>query len=107
LREAADDHLEWTFKYYQGHDPSRFKGATLKSFRRDLASQYQSMQMMSDPADAADHRILTREHERARVVTVSTAAYYEEGGVLRVRGFNMPFVFAAEQVVEFWRNWRD
>ena len=63
--------------------------------------------MMSDLADAADHRVLTRKHEPARVVTVSTAAYYEEAGVLRVRGFDMPFPSEAEQVVEFFRNYPD
>jgi hypothetical protein len=65
------------------------------------------MQMMSDLAASADHRILTRKHEPARVITVSTAAYYEEAGVLRVHGFDMPFASAAKQFVEFVRNWPD
>lgn len=104
---AANQHLEWTFKYYQEHDPSRLKGATLKSFRGDLLSKYPAMHMMSNLAAGADHRILTRKHEPAHVVAVSTAAYYEEAGVLRVHGFDMPFASAAGQLMEFWRDWPD
>ena len=107
VARAADDHVEWTFQYYERYDPSRLNGRDLKSFRANLISQCPALQMMSDLADAADHRVLTRKHEPARVVTVSTAAYYEEAGVLRVHGFDMPFRSAAEQVLTFWRNYPD
>ncbi len=54
---AADDHLEWTFKYHEKYDTSRLNGATdLKSFRKNLLPQCQPLQMMSDLADAAHHR---------------------------------------------------
>jgi hypothetical protein len=107
VARAADDHVEWTFKYRERYDPSRLNGRDLKSFRANLISQCPALQMMSDLADAADHRILTREHTPPRVVTVSTAAYYEDAGVLRVHGFDTSFPSAAEQVVKFLRNYRE
>jgi hypothetical protein len=62
---------------------------------------------MSDLADNARHRFLDRPHNPPRVVTSSTAAYYEEAGVLHVQGFNSPFPSEAGQAFEFWHNWRD
>ncbi len=107
VARAADDHVEWTFKYHEQYDPSRLNGTDLKSFRRALISQCPGLQMMSDLADAADHRLLTRPHDPPRVIIISTAAYYKEAGVLRVHGFDTPFPSAAEQVVTFWRNYAD
>jgi len=62
---------------------------------------------MCDLADAAQHRELEFERKPARVVTLSTDAYYEKDGVLHVQGFNTPFQTEAEQAIEFWRNLSD
>ena len=56
LAGALDDHLEWTYKYYQQVKSSRLDGATLRSFRTDLLKQHRALQAMSDLADAARHR---------------------------------------------------
>lgn len=107
LAEALDGHLEWTYKYLREVDPSRLDGATLTSFRTDLLTQHRPLHVMSDLADAARHRLLDRPHNPPRVVTASTAAYYESAGVLHVHGFNTPFRAAAEQTLEFWRGFSD
>jgi hypothetical protein len=107
LAGALNDHLEWTYKYYQQVNPSRLDGATLRSFRTDLLKQHRALQAMSDLADAARHRYLDRAHDPPRVVTLSTAAYYVEAGVLHVQGFNSPFQSEARRAFEFWRGWRD
>ena len=107
LAGALDAHLEWTYRYYQEVDPSRLNGATLRSFRTELLTQHRALHVMSDLADAADHRFLDRPRDPPRVVTSSTAAYYEQAGVLHVQGFNSPFSSEAGQAFEFWRNWRD
>jgi len=107
LAAALDRHLEWTCKYYEQVNPSRLNGATLASFRSDLLNQNRPLHVMSDLADAADHRFLTYRRNPPRVVTSSTAAYYEEAGILYVQGFNSPFQSEARQAFEFWRNWRD
>jgi hypothetical protein len=62
---------------------------------------------MSDLADAAQHRELEFERKPARVVTLSTDAYYEKDGVLYVNGFHTPFSSEAGQAIEFWRNQSD
>jgi hypothetical protein len=65
------------------------------------------LHVMSDLADAAQHRELTFERKPAHVVTLSTDAYYEKQGVLFVKHFDMPFPSAARQAFEFWRDWPD
>ena len=107
LAGALNDHLEWTYKYYQQVDDPRFNGATLRSFRTDLLKQHQSLHVMSDLADAAQHRFLDHSRNPPRVVTSSTAAYYSEGGILHVQGFKSPFRSEAEQAIEYWRNQPD
>ena len=107
LAGALDDHLEWTFKYYEQVNPSRLNGATLKSFRTDLLKQYPALHVMTDLADAARHRYLDRPHDPPRVVSLSTDAYYEKAGVLHIQGFHTPFPSEAEQALEFWRRWPD
>jgi hypothetical protein len=72
-----------------------------------LLKQHRALQAMSDLADAARHRYLDRAHDPPRVVTLSTAAYYEEAGVLHVQDFNSPFPSEAGQALDFWRSWRD
>jgi hypothetical protein len=104
---ALDDHLEWTYKYYQQVDHPRLNGATLTTFRTDLLTQHQALHVMSDLADNARHRFLDRPHNPPRVITSSTAAYYEKAGVLHVQGFDTPFSSEAEQAIEFWRKWPD
>jgi hypothetical protein len=107
LAGELDNHLEWTYKYHQQVDPSRLNGATLTSFRTELLNQHRALQVISDLADAARHRYLDRAHDPPRVVTLSTAAYYEEAGVLHVKGFDSLFSYEATKAFEFWRNWRD
>jgi hypothetical protein len=107
LAGALDDHLEWTYRYYQQVNPSRLKGATLTSFRTDLLKKHRALHVMSDLADSGHYRFLDRPHDPPRVVTSSTAAYYEEAGALHVQGFNSRFPSEARQAYEFWRNWRD
>jgi hypothetical protein len=107
LAEALNNTIEWTYLYLNEVDPARLNGATLASFRTDLLTEHRALHVMSDLADAAQHLGLTFERKPARVVTLSTDAYYEKEGVLYVNGFNTPFPSAAGRAFEFWRNWRD
>jgi hypothetical protein len=107
LAEAVNNTVEWTYLYLNEVDPARLNGATLASFRTGLLAEHRALHVMSDLADAAQHRELTFERKPARVVTLSTDAYYEKQGVLHVQGFDTPFPSAARQAFEFWRNWPD
>ena len=108
LAEALNNQVEWTYKYLKAVDPHRLHfDATLGSFRTDLLTQHRPLHVMSDLADAAQHRELTFERKPARVVTLSTDAYYEKEGVLYVKHFDTPFPSAAGQAFEFWRKWPD
>ena len=107
LAEALNTTVEWTYLYLNEVDPSRLNGATLGSFRTDLLTEHRALHVMSDLADAAQHRELTLERKPPRVVTLSTDAYYEKQGVLYVKHFDMPFPSAAGQAFEFWRKWPD
>ena len=107
LAEALNNTVEWTYLYLNEVDPARLNGATLASFRTGLLTEHRALHVMSDLADAAQHRELTFERKPARVVTLSTDAYYEKQGVLYVQGFNTPFPSEAREAFEFWRGWRD
>jgi len=108
LAEALNNQVEWTYKYLKAVDPHRLHfDATLGSFRTDLLTQHRPLHVMSDLADAAQHRELEFERKPARVVTLSTDAYYEKDGVLYVNGFHTPFSSEAGQAIEFWRNQSD
>jgi hypothetical protein len=107
LAEALNNTVEWTYLYLNEVDPARLNGATLASFRTGLLTEHRALHVMSDLADAAQHRELTFERKPARVVTLSTDAYYEKQGVLHVQGFNIPFPSEAREAFEFWRNWPD
>ena len=107
LAEALNNTVEWTYLYLNEADPARLNGATLGSFRTDLLTEHRALHVMSDLADAAQHRELTFERKPPRVVTLSTDAYYEKEGVLYVKHFDTPFSFEAEQAMTFWRNLSD
>ena len=107
LAEALNNTVEWTYLYLNEADPARLNGATLGSFRTDLLTEHRALHVMSDLADAAQHRELTFERKPAHVVTLSTDAYYEKQGVLFIKHFDMPFPSAARQAFEFWRDWPD
>ena len=91
LAEALNNKVEWTYLYLDEEDRARLNGATLASFRTGLLTEHRALHVMSDLADAAQHRELTFESKPARVVTLSTDAYYEKDGVLYVNGFHTPF----------------
>ena len=108
LAEALNNQVEWTYKYLKAVDPHRLHfDATLGSFRTDLLTQHRPLHVMSDLADAAQHRELEFERKPARVVTLSTDAYYEKDGVLYVMGFDVPFSSAAGEAREYWLNFPD
>ena len=107
LAEALNNTVEWTYLYLNEVDPARLNGATLGSFRTGLLTEHRALHVMSDLADAAQHRELTFERKPPRVVTLSTDAYYEKEGVLYVKHFDTPFSFEAEQAMTFWRNLSD
>jgi len=124
LARALDHHVDWTFEYCNQNDQARLNGATdPKSFRRDLLGQCPELQMMNDLSDAAHHRFLTRRNDPPRVVVESTAAYSLQpssestggsvtlcasGSVqLCVSGYDKPFLPAARNAVDFWRQWKD
>ena len=107
LAEALNNTVEWTYLYLDEVDPARLNGATLASFRTGLLTEHWPLHVMSDLADAAQHRELTFERKPPRVVTLSIDAYYEKEGVLHVQGFHTPFSFAAREAIEFWRRWPD
>jgi hypothetical protein len=93
--------------YLNEVDPARLNGATLASFRTGLLMEHRALHVMGDLADAAQHRELTFERKPARVVTLSTDAYYEKEGVLHVQGFNTPFPSEAREAFEYWRKQPD
>ena len=107
LAVAVNYQVEWTYLYLKEVDPSRLNGATLRSFRTDLQTQHRALHVMSDLGTVAKHRELDWPSDPPRVVTLSTDAYYEKDGVLYVNNFHTPFSSAAEQAMEFWRNWPD
>jgi hypothetical protein len=107
LAGVVNAQIEWTYNYLKEVDSSRLNGATLKSFRTTLLTQHPALHVMGDLADADCHRLLDRAHNPPRMVTSSTAAYYQEAGVLYVSGFDTPFPSAAEQAVCFWRGRAD
>jgi len=107
LAEALNNTVEWTYLYLNEVDPARLNGATLASFRTGLLTEHRALHVMSDLADAAQHRELTFERKPARVVTLSTDAYYEKEGVLYVQGFNTPFPSEAREAFEYWRKQPD
>ena len=71
LAEALNNTIEWTYLYLNEVDPARLNGATLASFRTGLLTEHRASHVMSDLADAAQHRALTFERKPARVVTLS------------------------------------
>ena len=85
LAEALNNTVEWTYLYLNEVDPARLNGATLASFRTGLLTEHRALHVMSDLADAAQHRELTFERKPARVVTLSTDAYYEKEGASSLR----------------------
>ena len=85
LAEALNNKVEWTYLYLDEVDRARLNGAALASFRTGLLTEHRALHVMSDLADAAQHRELTFERKPARVVTLSTDAYYEKEGVLFVK----------------------
>ena len=105
LAEALNNKVEWTYLYLDEEDRERLNGATLASFRTGLLTEHRALHVMSDLADAAQHRELTFERKPPRVVTLSTDAYYEKEGVLYVKHFDTPFPSAAGQAFQFWRKW--
>jgi hypothetical protein len=108
LAEALNNKIEWTYLYLdEVENRARLNGATLASFRTGLLTEHRALHVMCDLADAAQHRELTFERKPARVVTLSTDAYYEKEGVLFVKHFDTPFPSAAKQAFEFWRDWPD
>ena len=107
LAEALNNTVEWTYLYLNEADPARLNGATLASFRTGLLTEHRALHVMSDLADAAQNRELTFERKPARVVTLSTDAYYEKDGVLYVMGFDVPFSSAAGEAREYWLNFPD
>ena len=107
LAEALNNTIEWTYLYLSEVDLARLNGATLASFRTGLLREHRALRVMRDLADAAQNRELTFERKPARVVTLSTDAYYEKEGVLYVKHFDTPFPSAAGQAFEFWRKWPD
>jgi hypothetical protein len=108
LAQALNNKVEWTYLYlYEVENRARLNGATLASFRTGLLTEHRALHVMSDLADAAQHPELTFERKPARVVTLSTDAYYEKEGVLFVKHFDTPFPSAAKQAFEFWRDWPD
>ena len=107
LAEALNNKVEWTYLYLDEEDRERLNGATLASFRTGLLTKHRALNVMSDLADAAQHRELTFERKPPRVVTLSTDAYYEKQGVLFVKHFDTPFPSVARQAFEFWRDWPD
>src|SRR5262249_50796594 len=105
----------WTFEYYNQTDSSRLNGAKdVKSFRRHLIGQCPELHMMNDLADASHHRFLARHNIPARITVQSSAAYSVQansaqpcGVQLSIRANQMPFLPAAMEAVDFWRNWQD
>src|ERR1044071_286044 len=85
LAEALNNTVEWTYLYLDEVDRTRLSGATLASFRTGLLTEHRALHVMSDLADATEHRELTFERKPPRVVTLSTDAYYEKEGVLFVK----------------------
>src|SRR5215469_8150568 len=78
LAEALNNKVEWTYLYLDDvENRARLNGATLASFRTGLLTEHRALHVMSDLADAAQHRELTFERKPARVVTLSTDAYRE------------------------------
>ena len=71
LAEALNNTVEWTYLYLDEVDRARLNGATLASFRTSLLTEHRALHVMSDLADAAQHRELTFERKPARVVTLS------------------------------------
>jgi hypothetical protein len=59
---------------------------------------------MCDRADAAQHRELDRDHKPARVVTLSTGAYYEKEGVLWKSGATGAIDWKELSGSESWLN---
>src|SRR6516165_12429515 len=59
LAEALNNTVEWTYLYLNEVDPARLNGATLGSFRTGLLTEHRALHVMSDLADAAQHRELT------------------------------------------------
>jgi hypothetical protein len=108
LARAIDHQTDWTFEYYKAVDPSRLGGSPdAKSFRQNLISQCQELQIMNDLSDAAHHRFLTGKNDPPRVAVDSTAAYSEQSGGLHVPDYETPFIPAATKAVEFWSEWSD
>jgi hypothetical protein len=94
LAGALNDHLEWTYKYYQQVNPSRLDGATLRSFRTDLLKQHRSLQVMSDLADAAHHRYLDRAHVQGRIWNTTARQIKNEARLHSDQvNLNSPFKF--------------
>jgi hypothetical protein len=90
--EALNNTVEWTYLYLDEVDRARLNGATLASFRTGLLTKHRALHVMSDLADAAQHRELTFERKPARVVTLSTDAYYVKDNDLAYGSFNEPLL---------------
>jgi hypothetical protein len=69
LAEALNNTVEWTYLYLNEVDPARLNGATLASFRTGLLTEHRALHVMSDLADAAQHRELDWPRKPARRYT--------------------------------------
>jgi len=107
VARALDHHLDWTFEYYKARNPSRLKGADLRTFRRALLSHHPELRMMNDLSDADHHRFLNWPADPPRVVDTSTAAYSVQSGELYVPKYQATFPSAAAKAADIWRNWKD
>ena len=107
LASAIDNHTEWSFRYYNEHDPSRLFGTkTPMEFRQKVFNTCPNLRMMWDLNDGCKHRFLTRQGI-PRTVTSSTAAYSIRNNELWVNGYDKPFLPAANTAAEFWEKWPD
>lgn len=104
--QAANNHLEWTFKYYKQTNPSRLPGNQgLGDFRNDIYHQCPDAGMMRDLAEAAKHRFLARS---GAITTSSTSAHVSSNSDLLVVDYkNRSFTTAINEVFKFWQNWPD
>jgi hypothetical protein len=76
-------------------------------FRQKVFGECLDLKMMSDLADADQHRFLTRTRPVARAVTSSTATYSIRDNELWVNRYEKPFLPAARAAVDFWEKWPD
>ncbi len=105
--KALNEHLEWTYKYVQQHDPSRLPGdGSITEFREEVFSHCPEARTMWDLADAAKHRFLTR-NAAVRIVRSSSDAYDEEEDGLAVPGYDVNMSNVVRRGMTYWENWED